>query len=528
MHFHITLPHFNARYNFPTNCASDGAPQPKLLLTAPIAIHVAGRIAAHFAASIAAFSRSAGKELLTAASLILVAILAPCVPVYASPYEAGEMTGRVAPAQGSSKMKAVIDVRTSPAVYLPGPAFRIEVYSANPVTQGVLERLQEGIEQVLLMNDPRLRVARVSADTSIACTITDLNISPRIEVRSRPEYRYTGQVVVTDSQTGVSSTVDQYAYVDVSYRVMVVDGRISVKWDVTDVATGILLFKDRVDAGYTYEAGPDLGAGPIVGSSLSSVDLNIAELKLADKAAVLILGKLSPKFSSEIVALSSGKLKEASTLLQSGLWSEALTMLSNMPAFKDSKDDAYRLYSIGVAQEALAYQTIDVVERNALLERAVGNYVRAAELKPKENMFWTPKNRAEGELASARELVAQLQALEKVKQRAVNGTSLTTTDLLTRTRHSAQSSATAINNQTVIQLVKSGRSADFIIASIKHAPATQFDLSEAERLKLRREGVSNDVLKAMLETQAERRPSTLVKTLWSTAALLWWLPFILR
>jgi hypothetical protein len=523
MRFHFTLPHFNPRYSVPANRADYFIAR----IPARITTRVAVGIATHFAVLIPAFSSAAGYWFL-AASLILVTILAPCVPAYASAYEAGAMTGRPAPVQGSSSMKTVIDVRSSPAVYLPGAAVSIEVYSTKPVAPEVTERLREGIEQVLLVNDPRLRAAQGAADTSIACTITDLTVSPRIEARSRQEYRYTGQAVVTDSQTGLSSTVDQYAYVDVSYRVMVVEGRISVKWDVTDVATGILLFKDRVDAGYTYEAGPDLGAGPIIGSSLSSTDLNIAELKLADKAAALILAKLSPKASSEIVVLSSGKLKEASKLLQSGLWSEALTMLSNMPAFKDPKDDAYRLYCIGVAREALAYQTIDVVERKELLERAVKNYERAAELKPKENMFWAPKNRAELELASARGLVAQLEAFEKAKQKVVNGTSLTTTDLLTRTKNPAQSSATAINNQTVIQLVKSGRSADFIIASIKHAPATQFDLSEAERLKLRREGVSNDVVKAMLETQVERRPSTLVKTVASAAALLWWLPFILR
>jgi hypothetical protein len=514
----ITLLHFNARYTGPTSRAS--------------------YITAYIATRIGTFSRSASYGLLAASLIrvtILVTILATYTPASASAYETGDPPGPVTPVQGSSSKKTVIDVRTSPAVYLPGPAFRIEVYSTNPVAPGVPERLQQAIEQVLLMNDPRLRVAQTAADTSIACTITDLSVSPRIEIRSRPEYRRTGQIIVTDSDTGVSHTEDQFTYVDVSYRVLVFEGRMSVKWDVTDVATGILLYSDRVNAGFTNarEAGPDLGVGPIVGSSITPVDLNIAYLKLADKAAGLILAQLSPRVYSEIVALSSGKLKEASKLLESGLWSEALTLLSSIPAFKDPKDDAYRLYSIGVAQEALAYKTQDQFEKKRQLEQAVDNYRRAAELKPSENMFSAPKNRAESALSQTGRLVAQAEAFEEAKKRRSNAPSsgrvaAGNIDLFHQTKSRVPSSPIFIDNQTVVQWVKSGRSSDYIIASIKHAPATRFDLSEVERLKLRRDGVKNSVLKAMANAQEGPRPSVLGRVLTTAVSLLWLVPFLVR
>lgn len=510
----ITLLHFNAQYTGPASRAS--------------------YITAYIATRIGTFSRSAAYGLL-AASLILATILATCPAASASAYATGELPTPPTTAQGSSSKKTVIDVRPSPLVYLPGPAFRIEVYSTNPVAPGVPERLQQGIEQVLLMNDPRLRVAQTAADTSIACTITDLSVSPRIEIRSRPEYRRTGQIIVTDSDTGVSHTEDQFAYVDVSYRVLVFEGRMSVKWDVTDVATGILLYSDRVDAGFTNarEAGPDLGVGPIVGSSIAPVDLNIAYLKLADKAAGLILAQLSPRVYSEIVALSSGKLKEASKLLESGLWSEALTLLSSMPAFKDPKDDAYRLYSIGVAQEALAYKAQDQFEKKRQLEQAVDNYRRAAELKPGENMFWAPKNRAESALSQTGRLVAQAEVFEEAKKRRAAAPSsgrvaTGNIDLFHQTRSRVPLSPIFIDNQTVVQWVKSGRSSDYIIASIKHAPATRFDLSEVERLKLRRDGVNNSVLKAMANAQEGPRPGKLEKVLTAAVSLLWLVPFVVR
>ena len=522
----ITLPHFNALSRVPASRAS----------------YFIARIAVSIPACIAAFSRSAFNGSL-AASLFrvtmrvatLATILATCPAAFASAYKTGELPTPPTTVQGSSSMKTVIDVRTSPAVYLPGPAFRIEVYSTNPVTPAVPERLQEGIEQGLLMNDPRLRVSQAGPDTSIACTITDLSVSPRIEIRSRPEYRRIGQIVVTDSDTGVSRTEDQFAYVDVSYRVLVFEGRMSVKWDVTDVATGILLYSDRVDAGYTNarDAAPDLGVGPIVRPGASSVDLNIIYLKLADKATGLILAQLSPSIHSEIVALSSGKLKEASKLLESGLWSEALTLLSSMPAFKDPKDDAYRLYSIGVAQEALAYKALEPVEKKRQLQQAVDNYRRAAELKPSENMFWAPKNRAESALSQTSALVAQVEVFEEAKKlgstaSSPDRTAAANTDLFRKRMSRIPSVPLLIDNKTVIEWVKSGRSSDYIIASIKHAPGTRFDLSQVEVLKLRRDGVNTSVLKAMANAQEGPRPSKLGRVLTTAASLLLLVPFVLR
>ena len=85
-----------------------------------------------------------------------------------------------------------------------------------------------------------------------------------------------------------------------------------------------------------------------------------------------------------------------------------------------------------------------------------------------------------------------------------------------------------ITNQTVIQWVKSGRSQDYISSSIKHAPSTQFDLSPAEELKLRREGVSDRTLKAMKESQQGPRHgfSTRTRYILTAAALLSWLPLL--
>jgi hypothetical protein len=74
-------------------------------------------------------------------------------------------------------------------------------------------------------------------------------------------------------------------------------------------------------------------------------------------------------------------------------------------------------------------------------------------------------------------------------------------DLFHQTLSKMQPAPIALTNDDVVRLVKAGRPADYITASIRHAPQTKFDLSAGEVLKMQREGVSKDVLKAMTFAQ---------------------------
>lgn len=450
--------------------------------------------------------------------------------VQVSAHGGGEPSLLAATSQGSADRKAVIDVRTSPGVYLPGPTFSTHVTSLKTVTPRVPELIQQVIQETLVRNDPRLSSVSSGPDTLISCTIAELGVSPGVEARTRPEYRKTGERTIIDSEAGTSRTEDVYGYVEVAYRALVFAGRMGVKCEVKDVATGIVLYSDKFDA--VYSDAREVG----LGSSDPSVDdLNSIYIKLADNAAGLILAVLSPRVSSEIVVLPSGTLKETSKLLEAGLWSEALDRLVSMPPFKDPKDDAYRLYSIGVAHEALAYKSLDPAETKRQLELASDHYRRATQLKPRENEFWGPKNRADLLLWQAKGLVAQVEAFEEAKK---SGSKAVPTgpdqaaakpDLFGKIRRSMPPAPIVITNQTVIEWVKSGRSQDYISSSIKHAPRTQFDLSPAEVLKLRREGVSDKTLKAMKESQQGPRYGIGIRTraIITAVSLLWWLPLVL-
>ena len=58
-------------------------------------------------------------------------------------------------------------------------------------------------------------------------------------------------------------------------------------------------------------------------------------------------------------------------------------------------EDAYRLYNVGVAYEALAYQAEDETTAMKFLDEAAINYGKAIDAKPAEKYFLEPQKRIE-------------------------------------------------------------------------------------------------------------------------------------
>jgi hypothetical protein len=394
-----------------------------------------------------------------------------------------------------SGKKAVIKVRIAPRVYVPGPSVGIQVISAKPVGQAVSSRIRRLLEESLTRNDPRLTIDNTNPDTLIVCTIADVGIWTGIEGRTRSEYRKIGERTVHDSTTGMSRTEDEHGFVDVPYRALVIEGRMSVEYEIRDVKTGLLLHNGRFDPVYT-----EVIRDVTIGSSTSADNLNRIYLELGNNAVGHILNQVSPRAYSDIVLLPKGKLKEVDKMLGSGSWSDSLIVLNSMPPFKNSNDEAHRLYAIGIANEALAYRKDDPGETTKHLERAVEQYRRATVLKPGEDSFWWGKNRAEQNLLSARILVAQQEALEK---QAAQSPRRPTSEMASvyASVISRPAVSPPITNDVVIGWVKSGVSREYITESVRHAPRSMYDLSPAETLRLRQEGVSGATIRAMKDSQ---------------------------
>jgi hypothetical protein len=65
---------------------------------------------------------------------------------------------------------------------------------------------------------------------------------------------------------------------------------------------------------------------------------------------------------------------------------------------------------------------------------------------------------------------------------------------------------TEVTNVTVIEMVRQGRSADSIVRAVKGARGARFDVRPSDLVVLKRGGVPDSVIEAMLEVELGRKP----------------------
>jgi hypothetical protein len=116
---------------------------------------------------------------------------------------------------------------------------------------------------------------------------------------------------------------------------------------------------------------------------------------LANRAAQHVAARLVNTNERVEVLLARGKLDENNRYAEAGQWSKFVENLETMPPLPGMADDAYRLYNIGVGDEALGYKAETPAAARQAFERAVIQYRKAGEANPDERYFIEPVNRIE-------------------------------------------------------------------------------------------------------------------------------------
>jgi tetratricopeptide (TPR) repeat protein len=196
-----------------------------------------------------------------------------------------------------------------------------------------------------------------------------------------------------------------------------------------------------------------------------------------------------------LLARKDGPLEEGDKDALTGLWERALETFETAPAFPKPDEDAYRLYDIGVAYEALAYEADDEKIAMKYLDQAAINYGKAIDSKPTEKYFVEPQKRIETAIAHYKELDLQKQRdADKARNQSVDA---------------ANSKAQGLTNDQVIAMVKSGMDDATVIQAIRGASAVNFDLTPAGQKALTTGGVSVHLL-AEMKVQAAKKPHAVV------------------
>jgi tetratricopeptide (TPR) repeat protein len=227
-------------------------------------------------------------------------------------------------------------------------------------------------------------------------------------------------------------------------------------------------------------------------------DAELQSLLMADAVRQIAEHIVNTKEAVDVyLAQKKGALDSGDKLAETGLWQRALETFETAPPFPKREDDAYRLYNIGVAYEALAYQAEDEKSAMNYLDQAAINYGKAIDDRPTEKYFLQPQKRIETAIQHYKELEDQESSRPVPTTIRIESKS--------GTGSKAGASASALTNAKVIAMVKSGVDDDTVAQTIRASKAVSFDLSANGQQSLADGGVSAQVLTAM-KSRTARRP----------------------
>jgi hypothetical protein len=369
-----------------------------------------------------------------------------------------------------------------PTGRIDGNSFSVNVAGAG---SDVTSDLEAQITSLLVKNDGRLR------------SISDPKEHPEAVIKARvTSYQPPQPLVKTEQGLELGKKGGPLQ----NQQVREWTGLLTVSFEAQDVHGNKGIAADTVTSKFDREyavqtptnAKPTMGS--ILGSHIPKMPLagatagagggedrepNAIEVRdrLIKDVALQIASRLVNTQEDVTVFLARGNgLDDADTLLENKQYTRALENLDTMTPMGKPDDDAYRLYDLGVANEALGYQAEDVNKARKYLQEASIDYGKAIDAKPAEKMFLEPQNRIDTALAHYKVLS------DEVNQRNAKTAAAPAADVLT--------------NADVISMVQAKLDQANIIDTIQHSSA-KFDVSAKGQVDLAKAGVAGPIITAM-------------------------------
>jgi len=395
---------------------------------------------------------------------------------------------------GTTKERLTLQRQLPALVHLSGTTFKVKA-TGHADQADLVQDLQSLLETELLKDDPQLRADQRNPSALVTCQIIAYSHPPPT-VSTKP-----------------GLAVSMGAAMNQSFKR--VTGSLSIAFQARS-AGGQVLGSDNVIAKYDEEFdgfGNSASQGVkgtvtttwkrIKGGTSSEAlnpptDAELQSLLMADAVRQIAEHIVNTKEAVDVyLAQKKGALDSGDKLAETGLWQRALETFETAPPFPKREDDAYRLYNIGVAYEALAYQAEDEKSAMNYLDQAAINYGKAIDDRPTEKYFLQPQKRIETAIQHYKELEDQESSRPVPTTIRIESKS--------GTGSKAGASASALTNAKVIAMVKSGVDDDTVAQTIRASKAVSFDLSANGQQSLADGGVSAQVLTAM-KSRTARRP----------------------
>lgn len=302
------------------------------------------------------------------------------------------------------KSKVTLQRKLPAVVQLPGVSAKVVVTSHSNAAD-LADDFKSALTSELLKNDPRLHISEDSADSVINCQILSFDL-PRPVTTTR------------SSLPDKNGKTTQTSFTRVT-------GQLRVAFQ-SRTRAGATLGSDNVTAKYDeeFDASGNAQSGGIAGVFNNSIKRlkgakiedthppTEAELRtnLFNSAVHQIVAELVVTQEIIEVNLAKGKgLDEGVKDAEAGLWTRALESWETAKPLDKPVEDAYRLYDVGVAYEALGYAAADPPTAMKYLSQASINYGKAIDTNPAEKYFREPQKRIETALAHYEKLEDDLK-----------------------------------------------------------------------------------------------------------------------
>jgi tetratricopeptide (TPR) repeat protein len=425
------------------------------------------------------------------------------------------------PAQnfGMAKTKVTLKRKLPALVHLPGDTIRVKVTGHQDQTD-LAHDLEALLETELLKDDARLRVDETNPATTISCQIISFDHPQPTETRQQ----FGNSVSVIVRVTGA---------LDVSFQARTSGGRVlasenvSAKYDQQFDASGNNLshglmndLKNPFHGMKGKQGNDDQGDKQPTEPELRRILLNDAVHQIAEQIVV------TNEEIDVFLAKNKGAIEEGDKQAEAGLWERALETFETASPLTKKDEDAYRLYNIGVANEALGYAAEDPKSAMKFLDEAAIEYGKAIDAKPGEKYFLEPQKRIETAIEHYRKLEEEKNAPAApaptvasasppppppgagAPARAAKGTKSAATPpkgtpAPKPVSHTTTGGSHALTDAQVIAMVKNGIDDEVVEQTVKGAKAVDFDLSSAGQHRLTSGGVSAAVLSAMKARAAQ-------------------------
>ena len=374
-----------------------------------------------------------------------------------------------------------------PARLLPAGTFQVQVKNQSTGPSRLLTRLDEAITTQLSENDSRLREAEAKPEMQVTATLTEWTLSRRRGTRYVSERRQVGSKLVTDSKGNTrSEPVYEYGR---NKPTTIDEGAATVR---LEVRRGTTVLADETTR-FTYHEDRLVDEGP---PSTTEVEDTMLD-KTAQRAAGLVTPAREPV---RVLLARSDEVDKLNDLARTRKWNEWRAALQETRPHRDPKRDAYRIHNIAVANEALSYEATSDEDGLRLMLEASTLMQQAVAAKKDEKYFDEAFARiSKNSLGMTR--LKTMRASLGLRQSTSAAPAPTATAPAEKVKLAAKSPVATgpMTNADVIELRKAGLDDDNLIAAIKEAGATKFDLTPTGLKTLLSAKVTNRVITVMRE-----------------------------